>query len=535
MSHRFLLCCFVLLFCGGTLTAQSLPDNVKAPARPKDASDQLFEGGKVLKLRIDVAADQVQKLREKNREYVKATIVEEGGATYKDVGIKLKGAAGSFRGFDDRPALTISADKYLRQQKFHDMDKFHLNNSVQDESYLNELIASEVFRAAGYPATRVTHARVWINGRDMGIYVLKEGFDKKFLARYFAKANGNLYDGGFCQDIDAQLEKDSGDGVDDRSDVKALVDACREGDPQKRFERLSAVLDADAMATFVAIELLTCHWDGYCKNVNNYRVYFEPTTKKAYFLPHGMDQMFGDTGTPIADHPRGMASNAIMQNPVMRAKYLDRVSDLIALITPPDKLLARCDEVQKRLEPILTEIHPDRAKQHADRVREVKERIKNRAQNLVEQRGRLPIKFDNQGLAKLIDWTKQSQSGDAKVELMDLPGGRKAYGIECGPSNNVVASWRRKALLTKGKYRFEAFAATRDVVPQGDPKGSAAGLRISGGMRTQSLTGTSAGQQLTFEFEVTDEQREVELVAELKATKGQVWFAVDSLQLKRIP
>ena len=535
MSHRYFIGCLVLLFSTSGLLAQSLPDAVKAPAKPKDASDQLFEGGKILKLRIEVAPDQVQKLREKNREFVKATIVEEGGATYKDVGIKLKGAAGSFRGFDDRPALTVSADKYIRQQVFHDLEKFHLNNSVQDESYLNELIASDIFRAAGYPATRVTHARVWLNGRDLGLYVLKEGFDKRFLGRYFAKTNGNLYDGGFCQDIDAQLEKDSGNGVDDRSDVKAIVDACREGDPQKRFEKLTAVLDTDAMATFVAIELLTCHWDGYCKNVNNYRVYFEPTTKKAYFFPHGMDQMFGDTGTPIADYPRGMASNAIMQNPVMRAKYLDRVSDLIAMISPPDKLQARCDEIQKRLEPVLTEIHPDRAKQHADRVREVKERIKNRAQNLVEQRARLPVKFDAQGVAKLVDWTKQAQSGDAKVELVDLPGGRKAYSIECGPSNNVVASWRRKALLTKGKYRLEALVATRDIVPQGDPKGSGVGLRVSGGMRGDGLSGTSGGQQLAFDFVVNEDQREVELVAEMKATKGQVWFAADSLQLRRVP
>lgn len=76
-----------------------------------------------------------------------------GGATYKDVGIKLKGAAGSFRGFDDRPAVNGElADKYIRQQVFHDLEKFHLNNSVQDESYLNELCRT-FFAPAGHPAT----------------------------------------------------------------------------------------------------------------------------------------------------------------------------------------------------------------------------------------------------------------------------------------------------------------------------------------------------------------------------------------------
>ena len=59
-----------------------------------------------------------------------------------------------------------------------------------------------------------------LNGRDLGFYVLKEGFDHYFLRRYFDDASGNLYDGGFLKDLDGELKKQMGAGPEDRSDLK---------------------------------------------------------------------------------------------------------------------------------------------------------------------------------------------------------------------------------------------------------------------------------------------------------------------------
>lgn len=528
MNRLPIFVCLILTLLTGSAAAQ----DVRAKPRPQDETDKFFNSGPVVRLRIDLAPDQWQKLQQNNREYVRCTISEEGGPVYKEVGIKLKGAAGSFRDLNDRPALTLNTDKYNKKQLFHGLEKFHLNNSVQDNSYLNEMLCSELFRSAGVPATRVAHARVWLNGRDLGLYVLKEGFDKRFIERHFAKADGNFYDGGFCQDIDAELEKDAGLGPDDRSDLRAIVEACREGDEKKRFERFAQKVDVDALATFVAMELLTCHWDGYARNVNNYRVYIEPTTKKAYFFPHGMDQMFGDTGTSVLDGQRGMASNVLLQNKLWRAKYLERLTELRPLFAP-DKLCARVDELQRRLEPALKDVHPDQAREHAHRARELKERLTSRAQNLREQFAHFPLLFDKQGVAPLTDWYKGNASGDVKLEEVQL-GGRTAYSIQVGSGGNSQGSWRRKVLLMKGNYRFEAQAATRSVVATGDEKGSAAGLRISGANRTDKIDGTSGGKRLTYDFAVNDDQREVELIAELKASQGQAWFATESLLLRRL-
>ena len=138
-----------------------------APATPlRDASDDFFDNGVIPQLKIELKESQAKKLREDARHYVKCKLIENGETTYTDVAIKLKGAAGSFRELDDKPAFTLNMNKHVKGQTFHDVDKFHLNNSVQDESYLSEWLCSDLSRDAKVPTPRATHARVWLNDRD---------------------------------------------------------------------------------------------------------------------------------------------------------------------------------------------------------------------------------------------------------------------------------------------------------------------------------------------------------------------------------
>lgn len=524
---------------------RQLPLKSAAPQRPAaenprrpDQSDAFFASDKVVALKIEIAAAELQKLREDNRNYVRCDLIENGEVSYKGVAIKLKGAAGSFREFDDRPALTLNMDRFTKKQSFHDLHKFHLNNSVQDESYLNELLCSQLFLDAGQPVARVTHARVWLNGRDVGLYVLKEGFDRAFLQRHFAGATGNLYDGGFLQDVDVDLEKDTGDGLDDRSDLKALRDACAESDVAIRWKRMAAVLDVDKFIDFMALELMACHWDGYTLNKNNYRVYFDPQTKRAHFFAHGMDQMFGDPGATVLDFPGAIVSSAVMHNPAWREKYRTRLKELLPQFVPPTRLLARVDAQQKRLLPVIQAIGEDQANAFKDRVGELKQRLIDRATNLQQQVAQPdpgPLKFNDEGFAELPDWYAASESDDAMHDQPELPGPRQTYSIKCRPGGACVASWRRRVFLEKGRYQFQAQARTRGVIPQEDEKGMGVGLRISGSNRTNKLTGTNNWKPIQYEFEVLEEVRDIELVAELRGTGGEVWFDAASLRLKRLP
>src|SRR5262245_3636847 len=106
------------------------PWHAPAPAEPPDdgprfrtaskaakASAALFDGGVVPEMRIEITPAELKKLRANNRAYVRCTVTESvtaagesTEATFTDVGIKLKGAVGSFRDLDDRPALTLNMD-----------------------------------------------------------------------------------------------------------------------------------------------------------------------------------------------------------------------------------------------------------------------------------------------------------------------------------------------------------------------------------------------------------------------------------------
>lgn len=499
--------------------------------------DVLFGQGLIPELHIEIDEPELEKLKADNRSYVKCQIHENGGKAYPNVGIKLKGAAGSFRDFEDRPALTLHVTKYDKGHLFHGLTKFHLNNSVQDETYLNEWLCEILFRAAGIPATRVTHARVWLNDRDVGLYVLKEGFDRTFLRRHFKNPDGNLYDGGFLQDIDVELEKDCGKGPDDHSDLKALLAACHEEDLAKRWKLIDQQLDVDKFITFMAMETMTGHWDGYTLSRNNFRLYFDPKSQKAYFLPHGMDQMFGDPGASILDYPEPIVASAVMRNSEWRAKYRERINQLLPLFAPPVRLLEQVDIGLHRLQPILAAIDPELARNHVDRVNELKERLIARAENLIQQSQDAdpkPHEFDENGQLALTDWYPESECEDAVVEMVDLPEDKKAYSIQCGPSEQCIASWRCKILLANGRYRVEAKLRTNDVVQLEDDKGAGAGLRISGLSRSNHVDGTAEWQTIDFEFGIDEDVRDVVFVAELRAKRGQVWFDPESMRLTRL-
>jgi len=103
---------------------------------------------------LELTPDAIACLKRQPREYVTATVTE-GTNVHLQVGVHLKGAVGSFRPVDDKPSLTLDFSRFESGGKFYGLRKIHLNNSVEDPSFVNEIIGSELFRAAGVPAPRL--------------------------------------------------------------------------------------------------------------------------------------------------------------------------------------------------------------------------------------------------------------------------------------------------------------------------------------------------------------------------------------------
>jgi hypothetical protein len=498
-----------------------------AAGRAPEPSDDLFENSPIPELRIRISAKQEAKLREDPRNYVDCALVENETKTYGKVRVKLKGQAGSFREFDDRPALTISLKK--SSERFHGLTKFHLNNSVQDELYLHELIAAQICAEAGCPAARVTHARVWLNDRDLGLYVLKEGYDDVFLARHFANPKGNLYDGGFCQDIDGELKKDEGDGPDDRSDLAGLVAACREEDPERRSRLIDERLDVDAFLNFVALELMLCHWDGYAHGPNNYRIYFRSGDRKAVFFPHGMDQILEDPNFSVFQIPGSLVAHAVLENPEWNSRYRTRVEELLPLFAP-ERLHAKIDAGLARIRPVAEKMSDDFAHDLDERAREFKELVNDRQERILHPLPPEPIEFNEEGWVQIEDW-EPHEPEDALLEEQEHEG-CACLLIAVGESNQSAASYRTKVILNKGRYRLVAEVKTIDVNPVEDERGpGGAGVRVSGQPSQSHISGSSDWQTVSHTFEIDEETREVELIVELRASSGSAFFDIPSLRL----
>ncbi len=253
----------------------------------------LFTNGSVRQIQIEIAPLGMESLRKDPREFVHATLTEQG-LVFDDVAIHLKGSIGSFREVDDKPDLTLDFNRFNTRQKFHSLRRIHLNNSVEDPSYCNEMLGSELFRAAGIPAPRVAHAVVTLNGRRLGLYVLKEGFTEDFLGCYYKTIGGNLYEPADGHDVNQHLKRNSIVAPrQDRAALESLADATLETDLAKRWPRLEKTLEVDQFVDFMAMEVMVGHRDGYCLARNNYRVYENVESGKIVFFPHGMDQLFG--------------------------------------------------------------------------------------------------------------------------------------------------------------------------------------------------------------------------------------------------
>ncbi|MBL9087001.1 MAG: CotH kinase family protein [Planctomycetia bacterium] len=512
------------------------PPPAAAPTEMRSKGDEAaaaWFAGPVGELSIELEPVDAAALRASPRTYV-ACRLREGADAHERVAVKLKGAAGSFRPLDEQPSFTLAFEHFRDGPRFHGLGKLHLNASVQDDTRLHEALCADLCDAAGVPAPRVTHARVRLDGRDLGLYVVKEGVDKRFLARHFDPANGNLYDGGFCTDVDGELEKDAGKGPDDRRDLAALVAACQEPDLTLRPARLEAVLDVEAFLGFVALERMLGHWDGYATNRNNYRLYLRPPGV-AVFLPHGMDQVFQDPEASVLDPCVGLVADAVLAVPAFRARYRARLAALLPLFDAERSLLPRLRARLARLAPAVTALGPDAAAAHAERVADLEARLVARAASLREQVKRPDpqgLEFDAKGRAFVAGFTPRVDEGEATLEQEDRAG-RRAYGLRVAPGASVVASWRRRVVLPKGRYTLEGALALRNVTPRRDAEGSGAGLRLSGGVRKGGASGSAPWKAATLDFEVLEALASVELVAELRATSGEAWWAVDAFRLVR--
>jgi spore coat protein H len=367
---------------------------VSVPMAAVDRSqkdDYLFASDRVISVRVQVEPANVQRLAQQPHEYVSVRLRVDDGAFAK-AELRLKGS-GSFRPITDKPNLGLKVGEAEPGTRSFSHKRLLLNNSVQDSTLIRWKLASELFLKAGLPAARVNFARAEFNGRDLGLYLIVEPTDKVFLARHFRSPSGNLYEGS-NNDVGDNLEIDSGDPSGDRADLKKLASACQETDLPRRWQRLHGILDVERFVSFMALEILICHHDGYSLDRNNFRIYHDPATDRLVFIPHGMDLIFDYADLPVEAPPRsrwrGLVANAVMETEEGRRLYSQRMGELARMVYGTDALQTRIAALSDLLRENLAGSNDAHRRQQLDASIATLRRIVQRRTEFVRARLKAP-------------------------------------------------------------------------------------------------------------------------------------------------
>lgn len=371
MRIHFLIAACALSVCANAAESKALK---KASLR---ATEEFFSDPKVLEVSIDVPQAHLDALTKEPRVYVKA-LVKEGTNVYENTGFRFKGANTTTK--MARPGFTLKFNEFITDQRFYGQRKLGFENSEQDPSYVGEFVANELFRSAGIPTPRNTFARVKLNGKEVGVYVVSEGINKDFLDRHFDKSKGNLYEGDGT-DITDKLDNDADNASKDQADVKALAAAAKEANLDERWKKLQTVVDVGRFLAFAGMEVLLDHTNGYALAKSRYRIYNDPGSGLLVFMPHGIEAVFTRPDAPINPEFKGILAKAILQTPEGKKRYREEMNKLLTKAFNLELTQARIKELAAKVKPALK----DGAAAHDKAVKDLLDRVAARHKFLEQQ------------------------------------------------------------------------------------------------------------------------------------------------------
>src|SRR6185503_10190087 len=172
------------------------------------------------------------------------------------------------------------------------------------------------------------------------------------------------------------------------------------------------VLDLDRFVSFVAMEMLTSHWDGYAIHTNNYRIYHDPKTGKFTFITHGIDWAFRRPNISVQPPMKSVVGRAVLTTPEGQQLYRERIGTLFTNVF-------RVSVITNRMEQALAKIH--RAGLGENQMAEIERRavwlrqqVEARAINVGNQLHGIemePLKFDDKGFAHPEKWRDEPDRG----------------------------------------------------------------------------------------------------------------------------
>lgn len=294
--------------------------------------------------------------------------VQIDGQRFTQTALRLKGH-GTRRDFRAKASFTLKFNKESKGQTFLGQSKIHLHNALYDPSCLNEFTGAWLFHRAGYPAPQVNFAHVRVNDADYGLYVMVESTARSFLERAFGHDHGLLYEGIFG-DVDAPLDLDNGNPPELDAGPSMLYQAARESLQLGRIDPLRRLCQLEPLATFVSLEVVLGHHDGYSIGRHNFRLYRDSPDAPFLFLPHGMDVLFFNADAVAIPDFKGVLAQAITQVPDGRTLYLEKCETVVRQALDLEAYAKDIAYVCRLLQPVLRAYEPLKAAAQLESARQ---------------------------------------------------------------------------------------------------------------------------------------------------------------------
>lgn len=349
-----------------TLPGDTAPEVTEPETEPTVVP--FFDVDGVHAFALTIGPDAWSSLASNGRVYVEATLSAEG-VDY-DVGVRLKGNT-TWQDIAAKPALIIDMNHYVEGQTLTGISSFYLHNMMYDPSMMHERLAFAWMRSFGVPASRTAYARLTLNGTDIGHYVAIEKENDEYLDAWWEDGSGSLYEAGsFNWPCDVNFipgdcfETDRvGTGDDGAASLAALTAAAHATDDTWEAD-IEAHVDLDAFLRTMAADVLVSHYDDYGWNINNYRIYHEPSVDRWYWTSWSTDLSFGwypwmdgphcgTYGQNISEYATGYVLKRCIALPSCEARWasaIEEAADAFETFDMPGQIDALYDQVKAEMQ-----------------------------------------------------------------------------------------------------------------------------------------------------------------------------------------
>jgi spore coat protein H len=308
------------------------------------AGKRVFDESKVHDIKLVVDATDWQAIvaeaaayenTNPKRPYYRAKVNFDGEDIEGEIGLRLKGHISIQLSKDQSFPLKLDFNRYVKGQTLDGLKKLNLNTNFDGPSLpiMRDYLSYHAWQDFGIAAPRTAFARVSVNGKELGVYVLVEQVDGSFLKRNFDAPRGDLY----------KPEQETGDlryrgsSIGDYSDIghkwpdesnhSSLLNALSVLD-KKSGSELAQVFDVKGVLTYMAGNVALGSGDYYPETGHNYYLY-EVSPGKFTMLPWDMNGSQESNGPGLCSPRRGLLSNRLFGEPSYEKMYFDLVKQFL--------------------------------------------------------------------------------------------------------------------------------------------------------------------------------------------------------------